>query len=149
MNDLSSGSAAGSSLDFDTPLEESASQPMGMGRYWKAPALWSWWFQCDSWILWYSMIFYDVLWCSMMFYDVLWCSMCMLCVYRRWTLCHICFLFWRFVLCGAEDCPLCEKLRCGHRRLGTALGRRAPGMEFTVFPSCLNWNKYDNPLHFT
>ena len=37
MNDLSSGSAAGSSLDFDTPLEESASQPMGMGRYWKAP----------------------------------------------------------------------------------------------------------------
>ena len=34
MNDLSSGSAAGSSLDFDTPLEESASQ-MGLGSYWR------------------------------------------------------------------------------------------------------------------
>ena len=27
------------------------------------------------WLLWCSIMFYDILWCSMMFYDVLWCSM--------------------------------------------------------------------------
>ena len=60
MNDLSSGSAAGSSLDFDTPLKESASQ-MGLGRYWTK-------MESVKLVITGFMIFYSVLRCSMIFY---------------------------------------------------------------------------------